>query len=275
MMRKNGFKKKHSIRAKRRKRQLWRRTGLAIAGVVLLAVLIYAGSRDRAAVETVNDPAELPQEETQQQEIQQETDTEPDGESETTVDAEPEPTGNPVVVIDAGHGGKDQGCAYSSILEKDINLNLALLLREELEGEGIETVMIREDDTFVYLNRRVAAAENVKADVYVSIHVDAYPGDPSIHGITIHYQEGASGGKALAGDLYDALEQSGITKIRDIMASDLYVLRNTSMPAVLVEVGFLTNAADRENLQSESFSNDLVQYLSDGILQYLEQKTQA
>ena len=207
-------------------------------------------------------------EETQTEEV---TET-PDG----TQKVEPEPVSKDglVVVIDAGHGGKDQGCAYGEMLEKDINLKLALLLRDELESADVNVEMTRDDDTFVYLNRRVEAAENAGADAYISIHVDSYPGDSSIEGITVHYQKGASGGKTLATNLHDELQDSAITTIRKTMESDLYVLRNTSMPAALVEVGFLTNKSDRRNLQSETFLEELAKQLCGGITQYLEENIQ-
>ncbi len=270
----NGdLKNKQSLRKRRRQQQICKRALIAVLCAAVLAVLIFIGSRDRETMTDGNVDTEVQQDSTFVEEMQTEEVTETPDETQTT---EPEPVSKDgtVVIIDAGHGGKDQGCAYGEILEKDVNLKLALLLRDELESAGIEVVMIRDDDTFVYLNRRVEAAENASADAYISIHVDSYPGDSSIEGITVHYQKGATGGKTLATDLHEVLKESGITTIRKTMESDLYVLRNTSMPAALVEVGFLTNKSDRKNLQSEAFLEELAKQLCGGITQYLEENIQ-
>lgn len=268
-----NLKKKQSLRKRQRQQQIRKRVLIAVLCAAVLAALIFIGSRDRETMADGNVDTEVQQDSTFAEETQTEEVTEtPDG----TQKVEPEPVSKDglVVVIDAGHGGKDQGCAYGEMLEKDINLKLALLLRDELESAGVNVEMTRDDDTFVYLNRRVEAAENAGADAYISIHVDSYPGDSSIEGITVHYQKGASGGKTLATNLHDELQDSAITTIRKTMESDLYVLRNTSMPAALVEVGFLTNKSDRRNLQSETFLEELAKQLCGGITQYLEENIQ-
>jgi N-acetylmuramoyl-L-alanine amidase len=192
---------------------------------------------------------------------------------EETETAEPEDRGV-TVILDAGHGGKDQGCAYGGIIEKNINLEIALLLEQKLEAAGIHVVMTRDDDTFVYLNRRVEAAENAAADAFISIHVDSYPEDESINGVTIHYETGADGGRELANMLHTALGGAEITNVRRVMESDLYVLRNTSMPATLVEAGFLTNSTDRANLQSEDFLDGLAEGIYEGIVTFFEENAQ-
>lgn len=183
-----------------------------------------------------------------------------------------EPTGW-TVVIDAGHGGKDQGCAYGTLLEKDVNLRFARILQNALLHAGVEVVMTREEDEFLYLSKRVEVAETANADAFICIHADSYVDDTSINGLTVHYQQNATGGKKLAKCLQEVLEREQTTRIRKIMESDMYVLRSTSMPATLVELGFLTNQTDRDNLQSKTFLTELAKNLSDGILEYLDEKT--
>jgi N-acetylmuramoyl-L-alanine amidase len=235
---------------------------IALLGLIFLIAVTNKGKKDLEVLGT-----EI--EESQQQEDIVATEEESEDTEEPEPETEPETDGW-TVIVDAGHGGKDQGCAYGEVLEKDINLNIALLLQEKLEEAGVNVVMTRADDTFVYLNRRVEAAENVEADVYVSIHVDSYSDDEAVNGLTIHYQEGADGGKVMAQTIHSVLDQENITNVRSIMESDLYVLRNTTMPATLIEVGFLTNRTDRTNLQSEAFLEDLSNGIYEGIIEYLE-----
>jgi N-acetylmuramoyl-L-alanine amidase len=255
-------------RKRRRKRQIRIRLTLIALGILVLVSLIIVTNHGKKAISALGTGLE---DNTQQEESEigdggmTEASEEPD---------EPEQTAQPTgwtVIIDAGHGGKDQGCAYGETLEKDINLNVALLLENRLKAAGINVVMTREDDTFVYLNRRVEAAENVEADAYISIHVDSYSDDESINGLTIHYQNGAEGGKVLAQKLHEILTNADVTNVRKVMESDLYVLRNTSMPAALIEVGFLTNRTDRANLQSETFLEALTDSIYEGIIEYLNE----
>jgi N-acetylmuramoyl-L-alanine amidase len=192
-------------------------------------------------------------------------------ENQETVTAEAGGVTGRVIILDAGHGGKDQGCAYGDVLEKDINLEIVLLLRQRLEDAGFTVIMTRDDDTFVYLNRRVEAAENADADAFVSIHVDSYTDDESVQGLTVHYETGAAGGQEFADSIHTAISDAGITKVRNLMESDLYVLRNTTMPATLVEVGFLTNSTDRENLQTETFQEELADSICSGIIAYFSE----
>jgi N-acetylmuramoyl-L-alanine amidase len=261
----NELKRRHTrqARIRKRKRQIRIRLTLIGASILVLFFLMLATKIGKKEIETLGtEIGEL---------LQPEDPTEAESEEDAAVE-EPEPAAEPTgwtVIIDAGHGGKDQGCAYGEIIEKDINLNVALLLEQKLQAAGVSVVMTREDDTFVYLNRRVEAAENVDADAYISIHVDSYPDDESINGLTIHYQTGATGGKKLAEELHEVLAEADVTNVRSVMESDLYVLRNTSMPATLVEVGFLTNTTDRTNLQSEPFLEALSEVIYEGIIEYL------
>jgi N-acetylmuramoyl-L-alanine amidase len=254
-------------RIRRRKRQIRIRLiviAIAILGLIFLIAVTYKGKKDLEVLGTEMEESQQQEDIVASEEESEDTEEQPETETE-------EETDGWTVIVDAGHGGKDQGCAYGEVLEKDINLDIALLLRDKLEAAGVNVVMTRADDTFVYLNRRVEAAENVEADVYVSIHVDSYSDDEAVNGLTIHYQEGADGGKVMAQTIHSVLDQENITNVRSIMESDLYVLRNTTMPATLIEVGFLTNRTDRTNLQSEAFLEDLSNGIYEGIIEYLEE----
>jgi N-acetylmuramoyl-L-alanine amidase len=274
-------------RIRRRKRQIRFRLALIGISILLLVTLVIATKAGKAKIAAFGTEVEA------QTPLKSETDQNSTEDAESDDNEEIEDTEQPddaeeadaeeadtdirgidgaenwTVILDAGHGGKDQGCAYGEVLEKDINLNVVLLLEEKLKQSGVNVIMTRSDDTFVYLNRRVAAAENAEADAFISIHVDSYEDDSSINGLTIHCEEGADGGKVFADKIHEILSDADITHVRNVMESDLYVLRNTTMPAVLIEVGFLTNSTDRANLQSETFLEELSDGIYEGIIDYL------
>jgi N-acetylmuramoyl-L-alanine amidase len=281
----NDRRRRHTRWAEEQKRKRWLRLKIAVAVTAIAAVAVVAmtGVTQYKKVQTLGSGMEAETQETEEiatdgteiltgTETAQETETSTeDTENQETVTAEAGGVTGRVIILDAGHGGKDQGCAYGEVLEKDINLEIVLLLRQRLEDAGFTVIMTRDDDTFVYLNRRVEAAENADADAFVSIHVDSYTDDESVQGLTVHYETGADGGMEFADSIHSALSEAGITKVRSLMESDLYVLRNTTMPATLVEVGFLTNSTDRTNLLSETFQEELADSICSGIIAYFSE----
>jgi N-acetylmuramoyl-L-alanine amidase len=240
-------------RQKRKRRRKWQgrlRLALTISGIFLLAVLGIAYTMQQRDIQTFG------------------SDT--DAETEDAEEPVAEDRGI-TVVVDAGHGGKDQGCSYGELLEKDINLQIALKLKKKLEKSGFYVIMTREDDTFISLGGRVEMAEEAKADVFVSIHVDSYTDDESINGASVYYETGADGGRVLANELFAAIDSAKGVSTRKVTESDLYVLRNTTMPAALVETGYITNSTDRENLQSKKFQEKLADCICSGIITYFSE----
>ena len=190
-----------------------------------------------------------------------------------TPDADQPPLG--VVVIDAGHGGKDPGCMESSVWESELNLQMALKLQEKLEAKGVQVLMTRTDDEVTLsLAERAELANDHKADVFVSIHQNSYT-SPQISGIEFFYKEGEPGSEALAGLFEENIQSDGSISSRGIKASgDLKVLRLSKGPAVLIESGYLTNPAEEKNLLSDSYQDKLMGYIADGIIKFLEQEAQ-
>ena len=180
-----------------------------------------------------------------------------------------------IVVIDAGHGGKDPGCMESSVWESEINLQMALKLQEKLEAKGVQVLMTRTDDEVTLsLAERAELANDHKADVFVSIHQNSYT-SPQISGIEFFYKEGEPGSEALAGLFEENIQSDGSISSRGIKASgDLKVLRLSKGPAVLIESGYLTNPAEEKNLLSDSYQDKLMGYIADGIIKFLEQEAQ-
>ncbi|WP_375547025.1 N-acetylmuramoyl-L-alanine amidase [Paenibacillus sp.] len=175
--------------------------------------------------------------------------------------------GKKVVVIDAGHGNQDPGTrGYSKTKEKDFNLAVALKVGQLLENEpNIDFVLTRSDDTFLKLEERARIANDLNADVFISIHANSATSTAS--GSETYYQRDAS--KSLASVLHKYLVKSTGLPDRGIRYGNFHVIRETKMPAVLLEVGYLSNPKDEAALFSESLQNSVAQGIVSGIKEYL------
>lgn len=170
-------------------------------------------------------------------------------ESETLIETEEEDEPFLMVCLDPGHGGLDPGCDYEGRKESDDVWKLALATKAEMEAAGIKVVMTREDnDNKVYLKDRVAIANASGADYFISLHRNK--GD----GYGIETWTTANAGKAtntLTNNVHDGIIGAGSQRDRGIKTgtetgegSDYYVIGNTTMPACLIELGFINNAED-------------------------------
>lgn len=176
------------------------------------------------------------------------------------------------VVLDAGHGGEDGGIVEQTATEKEINLAVVLKMRELLENQGICVVLTREQDIFIKLEERVRVANGERADLFVSIHCNYYEKDSSIYGLECYYCKGAEDGKYYAERILDTIEKSGEIVSRNAKPSGYYILKNTTVPAVLVETGYLSNYNERNQLISGEYQGKLAQELVEGIVEGLEGK---
>lgn len=176
------------------------------------------------------------------------------------------------VVLDAGHGGEDGGTVEQTATEKEINLAVVLKMRELLENQGICVVLTREQDIFIKLEERVRVANGEKADLFVSIHCNYYEKDSLIYGLECYYCKGAEDGKYYAERILDTIEKSGEIVSRNAKPSGYYILKNTTVPAVLVETGYLSNYNERNQLISGEYQGKLAQELVEGIVEGLEGK---
>jgi len=182
------------------------------------------------------------------------------------------PLAIPRVCIDPGHGGRDPGAVSRwGLREKEVVLSTAILLATELRGRGFEAVLTRDDDTFTELNDRPAVAARRRADLFVAVHVNAIR-DSSFRGIEIFYpltQDGGGPGvRRQSAELAEAMRHSfsaaGFT-VRKLQARDLRVLKLAEMPAVLLELGFLTNRAEEQQLRSSAHRQRLARAIADGV----------
>lgn len=179
------------------------------------------------------------------------------------------PSGRVVVVVDPGHGGRDPGAiGIGGIQEADIVLDIARQVAAKLDQQGVAAVLTREDDRDVDLAPRVSLAERVNADLFVSIHANAISMDrPDVNGLETYYY---LDGQRLAQTIHDQILSTIDMNDRGVRQARFYVLTRTSMPAVLVEVGFVTGRQDAARLSSPAFREQLADAIAQGILQYIQ-----
>ncbi|MBP7050242.1 MAG: N-acetylmuramoyl-L-alanine amidase [Phycisphaerae bacterium] len=175
-----------------------------------------------------------------------------------------------LVVIDAGHGGHDPGAlSPSGIREKDINLRVAAKVANLLDQRGIGVVMTRWKDEYIEKEERAAIGNRRNADLFVSIHADSAPSS-SAQGFTIYVAPSASAGAYRAAQaINQAMERTGM-KNRGIRENDYRVLVKSEGPAVLIEMGYLSNAQDVARLANDSFRDRLAEAIADGIQAFLK-----
>jgi N-acetylmuramoyl-L-alanine amidase len=173
------------------------------------------------------------------------------------------------ICVDAGHGGKDPGAvAADGTYEKTVNLDIALQLRDLLRQAGVRVVMTRDSDYFVPLDERAEIANRAGADLFVSIHNNAV-GDASrrnmVRGTQTYYNEYQKFGNTVQ------FELAGLLRIGDsgTYSRGFAVLRRTAMPAVLVEVGFLTNPHDLALLRDATFRANAARGIFNGVARHL------
>ena len=182
----------------------------------------------------------------------------------------------PVIYLDPGHGGTDEGCARNGVLEKDINLAIALLVKEQLIEQGYEVLMSRETDTYIAKEERVKEANRSGADIYISIHQNATEEGTGVSGMEVWYEEDDSGrdSKRLAQLIrQQTLKSTGAVERELRGDADFHVTRNTSMPACLIETGFLSNAAERRMLSHSEYQQKIADGIVRGVSYYFHPKT--
>lgn len=182
-----------------------------------------------------------------------------------------------LIALDAGHGGEDEGSARAEVLEKTINLQIAEAVAEKLKEAGYQVLMIREGDEEISLEKRVQIANEAGAQIYISIHQNACEETVSaVSGVEVWYNEGKAegGSKHLADLIHNDVVLYTKAKDRGVVADEsLYVIRETNMPACLVETGFLSNAKERELLGTEDYQERIAEGIASGVDLYFFPKT--
>jgi len=174
------------------------------------------------------------------------------------------------ICIDAGHGGRDSGTAApDGTLEKELVLDLACRVRDGLTRHGATVIMTRDDDSYVALGRRARISNDAKAGLFVSLHANGYH-EPQVAGFEVHYYDrgDASTSAEVAETIRKKLAARLSIRDRGIRRSGFEVLSATRCPAVLVEVGYLTNPEERERLRDDEYRRALAEAVVAGIIEY-------
>ena len=201
----------------------------------------------------------------------------------------------PTVVIDPGHGGKDDGAHGNGLREKDLNLDLALRVEKLLTPYHFPTVLTRRDDTFIPLSERAAIANKIDNAIFLSIHFN-HSTDSSATGVETFYASSkvppesawtwigffskpepvtGDNGEDLAGYIQTSLVTRTDAANRGIKARELYVVRHTRCPAVLVEGGFINNTLDARLIGNTDYRDRLATAIAEGVLTYQKNRPHA
>jgi N-acetylmuramoyl-L-alanine amidase len=188
------------------------------------------------------------------------------------------PAGRPVnrqvlVMIDPGHGGRDSGAiGLGGTKEVDIIMPIAKRVARILESQGIRTKLTRDGDYYVGLDERVSLSSRANATIFVSIHANSIDGRPDVNGLETYFY-GSEGGK-----LADTVHRNVLSTVtqkgfylgnRNTRSARFLVLRKSQIPAILVETGYLTSAAEIARLRREDYQAVEAEGIAKGIIEYL------
>jgi len=170
------------------------------------------------------------------------------------------------ILVDAGHGGTDPGAMRAGVEEKDVTLDVSLLLRDKLKDLGASVDMTRDSDVFIPLPDRLAHSNNTCPDLFVSVHVNAIK-KAGISGIETYYFDDRS--KPLAGVVLKTLSVRLHENAKWSHSRDLFVLDGNRVPATLAEIGYITNPATRAKLRTTAYQDKVASALADSVVTYL------
>ncbi len=181
----------------------------------------------------------------------------------------------PLIALDPGHGGLDEGCSFQGVLEKDVNLKIALLVKKELEDLGYRVLLMREDDSYVAKEARVESANSRQADAYISIHQNSCE-TADVKGIETWYDgtDTARDSRRLARLVHQQTLKKTDAAERDLRNDAAFcVTGQTAMPACLIETGFLSHKEEREKLTTEEYQEQVAAGIAEGIDLYFHPRT--
>lgn len=193
---------------------------------------------------------------------------------------------DPIVIIDAGHGGFDGGATVGEIYEKDINLSIANTLSDMLKLSGVTVINTRTTDSSTEsdptltisarkksdIKNRLALANSQDDAIFVSIHLNKFD-SPSAKGAQIFYAPNAKNSDILAEEIrksiINSLQKENKRPLKK-STKDAYILYHSQIPAVIVECGFMSNQTDLKNLLDKEYQTKLAFAICTGILEYLD-----
>ncbi len=180
----------------------------------------------------------------------------------------------PLVVLDAGHGGFDLGACHHSTEEKDLALSTTLILKRYLNEKGYRVILTRNRDIFVPLKERAHMANESKSRVFVSIHYNAAQSKQA-KGIEVYYfNKGEKlridSSKKLATDVLSKMLHHTKAPSRGVKHGNFLVIRETKMPAILVEGGFITHPDEVKSLNNREYREELARSIAEGVDHYFK-----
>ena len=208
------------------------------------------------------------------------------------------------VVLDAGHGGRDPGTSHFGLKEKHLALDIAKRLRAPLQQAGLDVIMTRETDQFIPLSGRPALANRLNADLFVSVHINANR-NQHVSGVEVYYPRESvvaaadwppevspdevdapsftvkqviwdlllgrtrSQSRRLASSVCHAMRRDLGAPCRGTKPARFVVLREAQMPAVLVEVGYVTNRTEAARLEDPNYRQTVAESIAEGVIAYI------
>lgn len=190
-----------------------------------------------------------------------------------------EPLSGVVIVLDAGHGGKDLGASDSGVNEAEINLKIVNKLADLLKEAGVNVLYTRKDENDLSskqaknhkkedMKNRVAIINDEKCDLFISIHLNSYA-DSRVQGAQVFYQRGREESEGLAFHVQKAFKKNLQSKL-EIKKGNYYILNKARIPGILVECGFISNDSERKRLNNDGYQQQIADAIFSGILQYFD-----
>lgn len=182
----------------------------------------------------------------------------------------------PLIILDAGHGGLDKGAKikHPYVEEKRLTLSVIRHTKKYLEQLGYRVFLTRARDYFVPLNKRVDLANNANGELFVSVHFNSCPNDTA-NGIEIYFyncnenKSRAKNSKNLATNILGEIVKNTNAKSRGVKKGQFCVIRDTKMPAILIEAGFLTNPEERDNVRKTPYIEKIALGIAEGIEDFI------
>ena len=187
------------------------------------------------------------------------------------------------IVLDAGHGGRDGGSVGANgTIEKDINLEYVLALKDKLILKGYKVILTRKNSDGLYsefsknkkqsdMEARYKIIKEANPNLVISIHMNSFP-TPSAKGASSYYREGDLSGKKCADLIQESIHTYCGARNQTSKIGDYYILNCSYYSAVLIECGFISNPEEETMLNSESYKNKMVEAIYNGILLYFGDK---
>lgn len=179
------------------------------------------------------------------------------------------PINNKVIVIDPGHGGKENMgiVGQEKLMEKDITLSISGELKKELEDLGAKVTLTRDEDVYVSLSARARIANQIRPDFFISIHMNSFT-NSSISGIEIYHYRGDKEGEVMSNFIIKNMAEKLGGVNRGVKISDFYLLKTVTSSAIHIEVEYLTNPEEEKKFMDNDYIKRIAKAISDGITDY-------